>query len=90
MALLEAFAAGRPAVVFDLVGLRELVQHGETGLKAAAANIEDLGVQLKLMLTQDETADRQGKNARAAYVAQFSPAPNLEVLMRIYDFARAH
>jgi glycosyltransferase involved in cell wall biosynthesis len=87
MALLEAFAAGRSAIVYDLGGLRELVQDQSTGLKAAPGDIHSLATALRAMLTQPGLADRLGSHARARYLAEFSPGRNYEALMRIYESA---
>ncbi|NLB17362.1 MAG: glycosyltransferase family 4 protein, partial [Syntrophomonadaceae bacterium] len=54
---LEAMASGVPVVVSDVGGLSEIVSHGETGLKVARGDEQDLAQAMLLI-----TSDYQGAN----------------------------
>lgn len=88
--VVEAFSCGRPVVSSDLGAPAEIVAHGETGLKFPVGDAAALGDALKTILSDDALADRLGTNARAEYLAKYTPAHNFEMLMRIYRFAIEH
>jgi len=85
--LAEAFCCGRPAVVSDLGALAEIVRHGTEGLTVEAGNEAALSGALETILRDGDLADRLGANARAAYLARYSPEQNYQMLMGIYRFA---
>ena len=85
--IVEAFAAGRPAVVSNRGAPGELVNHGRTGLSFDAADERALAAALNGLLTSGELADRLGGNARREYLSRYTPERNFEMLMRTYRFA---
>ena len=86
-AVVEAMTSGRPLVVAGLGALAELVQHGRTGLQFSPGDAVALGQALRAILSDDSLADRLGADARAEYLAKYTPERNFEMLMRIYRFA---
>lgn len=72
MALLEAMAAGRPAVCTDVGGVREMIDEGVTGYLVAPHDPGALARRLLDVLTDDALARRMGRAARARVEALFS------------------
>jgi glycogen(starch) synthase len=61
---LEAAAAGTPLVVADVGGLRELVEHGVSGLRFAAGDPAGLADAVGALLSDQVLARRCGREAR--------------------------
>jgi glycosyltransferase involved in cell wall biosynthesis len=87
MTVVEAFAYGRPVVVSDIGGMREIVLQGKNGLKTPAGNQAALAEALRAVLTDHALADRMGEGAKAQYLARHTPEHNYAVLTAIYRFA---
>ena len=85
--VVEAFAAGRPAVVSDLGAPAETVEHGQTGLHFTSADAGSLGAALEKVLTDPGLADRLGERAHRRYLSDYTPQRNFDALMRTYRFA---
>jgi glycosyltransferase involved in cell wall biosynthesis len=85
--VIEAFCHARPVVVSDIGAIGELVHHGGTGLKFPPGDAAALGEALRTILGDGSLAGRLGANARAEYLAKYTPERNFEMLMRIYRFA---
>lgn len=65
VALMEAAAAGRPAVATDVGGVRSVVEHGVTGLLAPPGDVEALAAHLGRLLGDPELRRRMGEAGRA-------------------------
>jgi glycosyltransferase involved in cell wall biosynthesis len=89
-AVLDAFANARPLVATGIGALGELVTHGRNGLTFPAGDVAALGGALGLLLREDALADRLGRQARAEYLERYTPERNVQSLVEIYRFARAH
>lgn len=63
--LMEAMAAGVPAVVSDIPANLELVEHGHTGLVFSQGSGPEMTKSLKLMLDDVDLATKLGSAARA-------------------------
>jgi glycosyltransferase involved in cell wall biosynthesis len=85
--LVEAMACGRPALVSDIGALAEIVEHGRTVLRFHPGDTQGIAETLNVILADGALADRLGVNARAEYLAKYTPERNFEQLMRIYHFA---
>jgi glycosyltransferase involved in cell wall biosynthesis len=72
MALLEAMAAGRPAVCTDVGGVREMIDEGVTGYVVEPRDPGALARRLLDVLTDDALASRMGRAARARVEESFS------------------
>ena len=55
---LEAMASGCPCIVADTGGLREVVPHGEVGLRFRTRDPEALGGMVERVLTEPELTER--------------------------------
>jgi glycosyltransferase involved in cell wall biosynthesis len=73
LALVEAMMCGRPAVVTDVGGAREVVEDGLTGFVAAAATVDDLDAALERMWERRPDLLRMGA-AAAAHIRELVPA----------------
>jgi len=71
-ATLEAMALGKPVVVTDIGGNREVVENGINGLLVPPKNPEILAQNIIRCLQQPELAQRIGQQARQKVLAQFS------------------
>ena len=87
MSLVEAFAFGRPVVISDLGGMREIVHDSVNGLRVRPGDDAELGRALRSVLTDGDLADRLGEGARMHYLSQHSPETNCTMLLNIYRFA---
>jgi len=89
MSAVEAFAHGRPAIVTDLGGQRELVDHAVNGYRVSPGNERELALSIETCLISGDAVDRMGANAREIYLDRFTPERNLDRLMGIYREAFA-
>jgi glycosyltransferase involved in cell wall biosynthesis len=71
-ALMEAMAAGRPAVASDIDGIRELIRHGETGWRVPPGDVDVLARTMLDILADRERAAQVGRTARAHVERHFS------------------
>jgi len=85
--LMEAMAAARPVIAGDLPTLRELVRHGETGLRVEPSRNEDLVAAMQRIAADAEYARLLGANARALVEREFSDEVNLTRLCAALDHA---
>ncbi len=82
LALLEAMAAGVPAVVTDVGGTREVVVHGQNGLLVRSGSVEELERAINHMLANPEERRRMGEAARAHVQQHFDINISMERLTR--------
>ena len=62
--LIEALLCGIPAVSTELVGIPDIIRHGQTGLLVKPGDVEDLANALGLLLTSPDLAARLGRQGR--------------------------
>jgi glycogen(starch) synthase len=72
MVALEAAAAGTPLVVADTGGLREIVEHGITGLRFAPGDVGELAAAVTSVLCDEVQARRLARDARDVVGRKFS------------------
>ena len=87
MVLVEAFANGLPVIASRLGALAEIVEDGVTGLHFEPGSPEDLAAKLQWADSHPEELRRMGQNARRTYEDRYSPTPNYQQLIQIYDEA---
>lgn len=72
-ALMEAFAAGRPAVATDVGGVREVLIHGESGLLVPPLDAAELAAAMQhLMELPPEALEELGASGQRHVEARFS------------------
>lgn len=79
----EAQACGTPVVAFEIGGLPDIVEHGQTGWLAPASDIERMAEGIRWVLSQRETG-WLAKQARERAVARFSNAVVAESYKAVY------
>jgi glycosyltransferase involved in cell wall biosynthesis len=84
MAVLEAFAAGKPVVASAIGGIPELVRPGETGALFPPGDSVRLNEALRSLLASPATVARLGENAREMAKNRFSPDVHLRELVKVY------
>lgn len=84
LTLLEAMAAGKPAVASRVTGTSEAVAEGETGLLCAPASPEDLAEKLLLLLEDRERRILMGERARQAARNKFDVSIMVEKTRSLY------
>jgi glycosyltransferase involved in cell wall biosynthesis len=85
MALLEAQAAGLPAVAGAVGGVPDILRDGETGLLAREGDAADFAAKLRTLLTDPARRTAMGARARAVVAAEHSlvaAAATLDGIMR--------
>jgi glycosyltransferase involved in cell wall biosynthesis len=87
LVVVEAMAAGVPAVVSTRGSLPELVTEGVDGVVFEAGNAGALAGVLREIDEFPARFERLGRRARETYEERFDPAENLEQLLSIYRFA---
>jgi glycosyltransferase involved in cell wall biosynthesis len=70
LAMLEYMAAGCAVVATDVVGVKEIIEHDNTGLLVPEGDAPALANALERVLDNDELASRLGQAARAKAVAE--------------------
>ncbi len=72
LVLLEAFAAGVPAVAYDIVtGPAEIIRHGVDGLLVPAGDKDSLAVAMSKLMSDDALRRAYGEAARAGVHERF-------------------
>ncbi len=85
--IVEAYASGLPVIASRVGALAEIVKDGETGLLFEPGDVRDLARQLRWALDHPQAMQAMGRQARALYEAEFTPAVNYGQLIDIYDSA---
>ncbi len=89
MALAEAYANALPVIASRLGALESLVEDGRTGLLFEPGNPHDLAMKMAWAEAHPHEMQAMGRNARARYLAQFTPQATDRRLHEIYDTAIA-
>lgn len=90
LALTEAMLCGRPAVVTDVGGNAELIDHGETGFIAESPTVTSLGRALNRAWLQQGRWEEMGRRAHDVMLRRLQPTPGqrlAELLTRMHDEA---
>ncbi len=83
-AIIESFVAGTPVLASRLGAMESLVRNRETGLHFRAGDADDLAVQVHWMLDHPAEWQMIRQNARAEYLANYTPERNYRMLMQLY------
>jgi glycosyltransferase involved in cell wall biosynthesis len=87
LSVIEAFAAGRPAIVTNGGGQSELVCSGLNGFRVAPGDAVDLANAIDICFASGPMVDRMGAAAREVWAEKYTPQKNLDTLVRIYNAA---
>ncbi len=69
---LEAMSTGKPVVVADIPGVREIIEDGREGLLADPVNPQDLAGKIQRLLADPEGRRTMGQRGREKVLASFS------------------
>lgn len=87
LAVLEAFAAGKPVLASRLGGLTELVREGETGRLFSPGDVSALAAAIVWFAENPAAAETLGRGARRLVETEYNPAGHLERLLGGYQLA---
>ncbi len=79
--LLEAHAAGKPAVAYDIRGVRDIIEHGKTGYLVQPCNVDELYEAVSKVLRDDELRMRMGQAGQKRMREKFSNEVALSVIL---------
>lgn len=85
MTILEAMSIGCPVISSNIGSQESIIEDGSTGLHFKAGDSMDLIDKVSLLESNEELADKLGKNARKEYLNNYTPERNYKMIMEIYD-----
>lgn len=84
IAVAEAMAMGKPAIVTDITGLREVVKEGETGLIIPVKNIKRLAEAMTTMIQDTDKRLAMGKASRQRVVEYFGQDKMVQAFIDLF------
>src|SRR5438552_841720 len=69
---LEAMATGKPVIVADIPGVREIIEDGRDGLLTDPVNPRDLAEKIRRLLSEPKARQRMGARGREKVLESFS------------------
>lgn len=84
LAMLEAMAAAKPVVANAIMGVREVIQDGATGLLVPPRRPDKMATAIATVLDQPQAARTMGLNARRQVMAEHSMQSFLEGYENVY------
>jgi len=84
LSILEAMAAGKPVVITDVGGARELVKDHETGLLIPPGSAEEIAVALLTLLEEPAKTLELARKGREYVVREFGQQRMMESYGRLY------
>ncbi len=85
LAVIEAFACGKPVIGSRGGAIGEIVGHGTTGLLFESGNCEDLARCLRVFAEDRELCQRLGAAARDEFESRYTAESNFSQIMAIYE-----
>jgi len=82
---LEAMASGKPEIVSDIPGVREVISHGREGFVTPPMEIEKMAKKIKRLLSDPKLRERMGKAGRKKVVAKFEIGKIVDQLEDVYN-----
>jgi glycosyltransferase involved in cell wall biosynthesis len=83
--VLEAFAAGKPAVAFDYCGAKEIIESSGGGLLATPFNVNSIVECINYLLENPDVQEQMGGRARKWACETVHPDIVIKKLIRIYE-----
>lgn len=81
---IEALACGTPVVCFDTTGLKDIVEHQETGYRAEFCNSEDLAKGIIWVLQSSSRWHILSQQARAKVEREFTQEVQAQAYLKLY------
>ena len=86
--LLEAAAMGKPIITTNVVGCKEVVEHGVNGFLCEVKNAQDLGLKMQNMLVLSEDQRKlMGQNGRLKMEKEFDENIVIQKYLQAIDLA---
>jgi glycosyltransferase involved in cell wall biosynthesis len=85
MVIVEALAAGLPALASDTGGLPSLIEGSKTSFLFRTGDAADLANKAEELLSNRQLLEQTGRRARAAFEAKYTAEKNYQALMSIYE-----
>jgi glycosyltransferase involved in cell wall biosynthesis len=86
--LLEAAAMGKPIITTNVVGCKEVVEHGVNGLLCKVKNAQDLALKMKeMLLLSDDQRRLMGGNGRLKMEKEFDEDIVIQKYLHAIDLA---
>ncbi|MEE9163832.1 MAG: glycosyltransferase family 4 protein [Thermoplasmata archaeon] len=89
IAALEAMASGKPVIVSDVPGVREVIEEGREGLRIDPIDASDIAVKIRTLLEDEGLRKEMGRRAREKVERQFSLASVVDRLETSYEWAHS-
>ena len=86
---IEAFAKGTPVIASNHGAPADVVDEGRTGLRFTPGDGADLATKVRQLLADDAARLRMRSEVRREYESKYTGAANYEMLVSIYQRARA-
>ncbi len=82
---LEAMATGKPVVVADIPGVREVIEDGREGLLADPMNPQDLAEKVRRLLADPDLRAEMGRRGREKVLANFTVEKVADQVLQVYQ-----
>ena len=73
MSLLQAMSAGKPAVLTDVGGMKEVLERSQGGLLVGVGDVKAMAEAIVEIASNAEAREAMGARARAAFLRDFTP-----------------
>lgn len=83
--VIETLAIGKPVIGADIGGIPELVQNQFTGITYKFDDIEELSLNMDVLFSDEELAERLGDNAKEQARKRFEKKKYYSELIKIYE-----
>jgi glycosyltransferase involved in cell wall biosynthesis len=81
---IEAMSHGKPVLAFDVGGISEWLQDGETGFLLSPRDELSLAEKMNLLLQRPRLAEEMGRKGRDIVEQKFSPDSHVERLVTVF------
>jgi glycosyltransferase involved in cell wall biosynthesis len=81
---LEAMATGKPVVVADIPGVREVIEDGREGLLADPVNPQDLAEKMRRLVEDPALREEMGRRGREKVLASFTTEKVADRILDVY------
>ncbi len=84
-ALLEALSLARPAVGFDVPGIKEIIRHGENGILVEPFDVEQMAKEIVALCRDLDYAQRLGRRGKELVEKKYSIQAEMEKIENEYS-----
>jgi glycosyltransferase involved in cell wall biosynthesis len=82
--IIEALALGKPCIVSDCDGNRDLIQNDNNGFVIKGENIAEFNEKIKLLLNNEALLEKLSVNAKVCFNENYNIQRNIKKLEEIY------